>query len=132
MLLLITLHYINNVFLSSDKQPKKIHLQQVLGSIQYKWVEIGEALEIPNGIIQSIDHNPRYSDARKLSEVLQTWIDTQPSNVTWRNFIDVIREDPVNEPVLAKTIPDVLANPKISEHYIEHASKSLVEKICQG
>ena len=132
MLLLTTLHYSCNVFLSSDKQPKKIHLQQVLGPIQYKWRVIGEALEIPDGIIQSIDHNPRYNNACKLSEVLQTWIGTQPSDVTWRNLINVIRENSVNEPVLAKTIPDFLANPKISEHYTECASKSLVKKICQG
>ena len=78
MLLLTALHFSSNVILSSDKQPKKIHLQQVLGPIQYEWREIGEALEIPDGIIQSIDHNPRYNDAGKLSEVLQTWIGTQP------------------------------------------------------
>ena len=89
-------------------------------------------MEIPNGIIQSIDHDPRYNDTRKLSEVLQNWIDTQPSDVTWRNLINIIREHPVNEPVLAKTIPKFLANPKISEHYNECTSKSLVEKKCQG
>ena len=89
-------------------------------------------MEIPNGIIQSIDYNPRYNDARKLSEVLQTWIDTQPSDVTWRNLINVIREHPVNEPVLAKAIPDFLANPEITKHYTERASKSFVKKICHG
>ena len=78
---------------------------------------IGEALKISYGIIQSINHNPHYSDVDKLSEVLQTWIDTQSSNVTWRNLIDVITEYPVNEPALAKTIPDFLANPKISSKY---------------
>ena len=117
MLLLTTLHYSNDVFSSSDKEPKKVHLQRVLGPIEYKWREIGEALEIPDGRIQSIDHDARYNDTRKLSEVLQTWIDTQPSDVTWKNLIDVITEYPVNEPVLAKTIPDFLANPKISSKY---------------
>ena len=117
MLLLTTLHCNNDVFLSSDKEPKKVHLQRVLGSIQHKWREIGEALEIPNGTIKSIDHDARYNDSNKLSEVLQTWIDTQTSDVTWRNVIDVIKEYPVNEPGLAKTIPDFLANPKISSKY---------------
>ena len=129
MLLLTALH---NVFLSLAKEPKKVHLQHVLGPIEYKWREIGEALEIPDGKIQSIDYNPRYNDTNKLSVVLQIWINTHSANVTWRNLINVIREHPVNEPALAKTIPDFLANPEISKHYIEHASKSLVEKICQG
>ena len=102
------------MFLSSDKEPKKVHLQRVLGPIKHKWREIGEALEIPDGRIQSIDHDPHYNDSNKLSEVLQTWIDTQPSDVTWRNLIDVITEYPVNESVLAKTILDFLANPKIT------------------
>ena len=117
MLLLITLRYSNDVFLSSDKQPRNIHLQQVLGSIQYKWRAIGEALEIPDGRIQSIVYDARYNDTRKLAEVLQIWINTQPSDVTWRNLINVITEYPVNEPVLAKTIPDFLAKPEISSKY---------------
>ena len=74
-------------------------------------------MEISYGRIQSIDLDAHYNDTRKLSEVLQTWIDTQPSDVTWRNLIDVITRYPVNEPGLAKTIPDFLANPEISSKY---------------
>ena len=74
-------------------------------------------MKIPDGRIESIDHDARYNDTHKLSEVLKTWIVTQPSNITWRNLIDVITEYPVNEPVLAKTIPEFLANPKISSEY---------------
>ena len=88
---------------------------------------IGEALEISEGRIQSIDHNPHYSDVNKLSEVLQTWIDTQSSDVTWRNLIDVITEYPVNEPILAKTIPDFLANPKISSKYDTGPSNDITD-----
>ena len=105
------------MFLSSDKEPKKVHLQRLLGSIQHKWREIGEALEVPDGRIQSIEYDPRYNDTRKLSEVLQTWIGTQPSDVTWKNLIRVITEYPVNEPVLAKTIPHFLAKPEICSKY---------------
>ena len=74
-------------------------------------------MEIPTGIILSIEHDAHYDDSNKLSEVLQTWIDTKRSDVTWRNLIDVITEYPINEPVLAKTIPDFLANPKVSSKY---------------
>ena len=117
MLLLAALHYSNDLFLSSDKEPKKVHLQRVLGPIEHKWRAIGEALEIPNGTVKYIDHDARYDDSNKLSEVLQSWIDAQPSDVTWRKLIDVITEYPVNVPGLAKTIPDFLANPKISSKY---------------
>ena len=74
-------------------------------------------MEIPDERIQSIKNDPHYNETHKLSEVLQTWISTQPSDVTWRNLIDVIAEYPVNEPVLAKNIPDFLANPKIFSKY---------------
>ena len=50
------------MFLSLDKEPKKVHFQRVLGSIQHKWREIGEALEIPDGRIKSIHHNACYKD----------------------------------------------------------------------
>ena len=125
-------HIIVMMYLILDKKPKKDHLQCVLGPIEYKWKEIGEALKIPFGTIQSIDYDRGYNDTCKLSKVLQTWIDTQPSDVTWRNLIDVIREHPVKEPVRAKAIMDFLENSKISERYTECASKSLVKKICQG
>ena len=104
-------------FSSLDKEPKKLDLQHVLGPIQHKWRAIGEALEIPDRRIESIDGVALYDDSNKLSEVLQIWIDTLTSDVTWRNLIDVITEYPVNEPVLAKTIPHFLANPKISSKY---------------
>ena len=117
MLLLTTLHHSNDVFLSLDKEPKKVHLQRVLGPIQHKWRAIGEALEIPNETIKSIDNDVCYDDSNKLSEVLQTWIDRQTSDVTWRNLIDVITEYPVNEPGLAKTISEFLENPEISSKY---------------
>ena len=105
------------MYLILDKKPKKDHLQCVLGPIEYKWKEIGEALKIPFGTIQSIDYDRGYNDSRKLSKVLQTWIDTWPSDVTWKNLIDVIREHPVKELVLAKTIPEFLANTKLSSEY---------------
>ena len=72
MLLLTALHYSNDVFSSSDEKPKKVHVQRVLGPIEHKWREVGEALEIPDGRIQSIDLDARYNNTRKLSEVLQT------------------------------------------------------------
>ena len=117
MLLLTTLHHSNDVFLSLDKEPKKVHLQRVLGPIQHKWRAIGEALEIPNETIKSTEQDARYDNSNKLSEVLQAWIDRQTSNVTWRNLIDVITKYPVNEPGLAETIPKFLENPEISSKY---------------
>ena len=89
-------------------------------------------MKIPYGTIQSIDYDRGYNVTDKLSKVLQTWIDTQQSDVTWKNLINVIREHPVNEPVQANAIIDFLAKTEISERYIEYASKSLVEKTCQG
>ena len=93
-------------FLCLETHPKKLHLQQALAPIKYKWREIGEGLEISYGAIKSINRNPQYDDdTLKLSEILQTWIDTNdPSNVTWGAIIEVIKKDPVNEPALAETI----------------------------
>ena len=92
-------------FLYLETHPKKLHLQQALAPIKYKWRQIGEGLEISYDAIQPINRNPQYDDTLKLSEILQTWIDTNdPSNVTWGAIIEVIKKDPVNEPALAETI----------------------------
>ena len=92
-------------FLCLETHPKKLHLQQALAPIKYKWRQIGESLEISHSTIQSINRNTQYDDTLKLSDILQTWIDTNDSsNVTWGAIIEVIKKDPVNEPALAEAI----------------------------
>ena len=73
----------------------KLHLQQALAPIKYKWRQIGEGLKISYGTIQSINRNRQYDDTLKLSEILQQWIDdNNRSNVTWRAIIEVIKKEP--------------------------------------
>ena len=94
------------MILCLEKYPKKLHLQQALAPIKYKWRQIGEGLGISYGTIQSINGNPQYfDDTLKLSEILQMWIDTNnPSNMTWGAIIEVIKKEPVNKPALAESI----------------------------
>ena len=90
--------------LSLETHPYKLHIQRALAPIKYKWRHIGEGLEIPYDIIQSINRNPQYDDTLKLSEILQYWIDINKPSVTWRTIIEVIKKEPVNEPGQAEAI----------------------------
>ena len=109
------MHYV----LFVDREPRKIDLQRALGLIEHKWREIGEGLQLPDGKIQSIHYDVSYNDTRKLSEVLQTWINTctKPSVLTWRTIINIVREYPVNEPAQAEAILNFLAKPDIYSNY---------------
>lgn len=45
---------------------------------------------MPDGNLQSIKMDGRLDDVGQVSEVLQIWIDRQPSDVTWQNIIEVV------------------------------------------
>ena len=103
------------------KEPKKNHLMTVLHSIKYKWNIIGEQLEVPYAdrmYIMSAGSNLPYDDTRKLSEVLQVWIDTKSCEVSWRTIITVIDDPPVDEKRVADEIHYFLAKPEIMNEYL--------------
>ena len=86
-----------------DSKPDKLQLICLLIPIAYKWKEIGEALEIRHGALTSL-HQSNFSDEQKLFNVLQLWIDDQPTNVKWSTIITAIESPPVDNLSIAERI----------------------------
>ena len=105
-------------FSSLGKEPKKIHLMTLLHPIKYMWNIIGEQLRLPYGDIRSVEYNEAYGDTRKLSEVLQVWIDERTCEVSWRKIITVVEEPPIDNKIVADDIYQFLSRPDIQNEYL--------------
>ena len=105
-------------FSKLGKVPKKHHLMMLLHPIKYKWDTIGEQLKVNFGDIKSAEYNEAYDHTRKLSEVLQVWIDKRTSLVCWKTIITVVEEPPVENKVVADDIYQFLTRPDIQNEYL--------------
>lgn len=83
-------------------------LIRLLTPIAYQWQELGEALELEYGSLMSLQQNV-YNDEKRLSEVLQLWIDQQPNNVNWSTIIMAVQAPPVGNLSVAETIRSFLS-----------------------
>ena len=91
------------LYIIIDSKPDKLQLIRLLTPIAYKWKEIGEALKIRHGALMSL-HQSNFSDEQKLSDVVQLWIDGQPTNVKWSTIITAIESPPVDNLSIAESI----------------------------
>ena len=86
-----------------DSKPNKLQLIRLLTPLAYKWKEIGEALDIRHQALMSL-HQSHFSDEQKLSDVLQLWIDGQPTNVNWSTIIRAVGSPLVDDLSVAESI----------------------------
>ena len=89
---------INILFYYTDKKPDKFLLLRFLSSITGKWQEIGDLLGVDPSTIDGLCHS-NYSDQRKMSKMLQIWLDNEPTPVTWYNIIDILEGPLQNKPL---------------------------------
>ena len=64
-------------------------LLKFLSSTTAKWQEMGELLGVHSNIIEGLCISNK-SDFVKMSEVLQYWLDNEPTPVMWENIISVL------------------------------------------
>ena len=83
-------------------------LIRLLTPIAYKWQELGEALQLEYSTLMSLKQN-LYTDEKRLSEVIQQWIDRQPANVNWSTIIMAVQCPPVDNLSVADTIRSFLS-----------------------
>ena len=79
--------YFNNNF--TDNKPEKHKLLRLLSSVNAKWREIGDLLGVDPNTIEGLCHST-FSGQLKMSKMLQTWLDNEPTPATWGDIIDVI------------------------------------------
>ena len=82
---------------------------RLLCPIAYKWEQIGTALKIDYGDLKSIQYNSTYSDVDKLSEILQLWINKDPTEVTWNTILLAVMNQPVDSYTVAVKIFDFVS-----------------------
>ena len=100
----------------------------LLHEIKYMWSTVGEQLAVHYGHIMSAQYNVAYDDTRKLSEVLQLWIDKRTCEVSWRTIITVVKEPPVEHNVVAEKIHKFLARSEIRNEYLSSDQPGKVKK----
>ena len=89
----------------------------LLASAAARWKEIGEGLKVAAGAIESLQQSNK-RDINKLSDVLQTWMDTWCSHVTWENIIGVVDGPIVAKKDEAQAMRDFLAKDENFAHYM--------------
>ena len=63
-------------------------------------------MRISHGDLENI-LDQRNRNADRLADVIQVWLDKQPSEVTWHTIITAVELPPVLEPSIAKCILDM-------------------------
>ena len=90
----------------------------LLAKAAARWEEIGNGLKVDPGEIESLQQSHK-RPINKLSDVLQKWMDTWSSPVTWENIIKVVESDAVGKKDEAKAMRDFLAEDVNFEHYMD-------------
>lgn len=73
-------------------------LLKLLSSVYGKWQEIGELLGVDVDTIDTLSAST-FSNQIKMSKMLQTWLDKEPTPASWDNILDII-EGPLQKKVL--------------------------------
>ena len=79
----------------------------MLSEVKDHWYSIGEMLDVSGADLRVLCQGNLPIEQR-LSDTLQCWMDTESSPVTWRNILDVLRGDFINQPRVADKIQDKL------------------------
>ena len=87
-------------------KPEKHILLRLLSPVNSKWQRIGDLLGVDSNTIQSLSTST-FSDQIKMSKMLQSWLDNEPTPVTWDNIIKVL-EGPLEEKPLVYEIQQFL------------------------
>ena len=87
-------------------------LLRLLFSINGKWQEIGDLLGVDPDTIDSLSTSS-LSNQVKMSKILQSWLDNEPTPVSWDYILDII-EGPLQKKALAIEIRQKL---KISKQF---------------
>ena len=77
------------LFYYTANRPEKHVLLRFLSSITSKWQEIGDLLGVDPNTIEELYHS-NFSAQVKMSKVLQSWLDNEPTPVTWDNVISIL------------------------------------------
>ena len=71
----------------------------MLSSVTAKWQEMGGLLGVDSNTIDGLSYS-NSTDEVKMSKMLQSWLDNEPTPATWGNIISVV-EGPLQKKTIA-------------------------------
>ena len=87
--------------------PDEHNLLELLADISDQWYVIGKALRVSNDVLNGLQKSPE-DNKFKLIQVINTWLTSQPSPVTWKTMISTLEGKIVDNLAKANEIRDHL------------------------
>ena len=108
------------------QKPAKHDVLKLLAPIAHNWELIGISLEVRDRVLMSLAQS-NYSDLMKLAMVIQSWMDTQSTPVTWETVIFAVESPIVNNMSMAAKLRNYLThlNPSNSLTDIKKPGKGI-------
>ena len=90
------------------KKPKQSDLVHFLAEINDEWETIGTALDVQSSVLRGLQHSNE-DNTVKLIRVIRSWLDTMPTETTWKLVIAAIEGPIVNHCATGMKIRKFLA-----------------------
>ena len=100
-----------DIFDILKEAPDKHDLLNLLADIDDRWYEIGLSLKVGDNILNGLESEKR-KNVIKLNEILQSWMTTKSSPVTWDTVITAMKGPLVNNVQKAEDIIEYLTKGK--------------------
>ena len=82
-----------------------------MANISYQWYVIGTALRVSDDVLNGLQKSPE-DNKFKLIQVINTWLTSQPSPITWKTVISALEGKLVDNLAKANEIRDHLGLPR--------------------
>lgn len=112
------------IILTTGKRPELRHLVQLLAPISARWDLLGVQLGVEENFIEGLKNCEKAYET-KLTEVLQKWINTKSTPVTWEKVIEVVKGPVVQKVNVAVTIQEYLRHIRIEQRQVKRRSKPI-------
>ena len=99
-------------------KPKQCDLLDLIAGINNKWEKIGTALDVQSSVLCGLQQS-NLDDTTRLIRVIRSWLDTMPTETTWKVVITAIEGSIVNHRATRMEIRKFLAK-KYNVTWVDH------------
>ena len=101
------------------KSPELNDVLYLLSKLSSHWHDIGEKLQVSIDERNSLLHETKLSDKGKLEKIIDLWISSQTTDVTWKKLLEMLIA--FEKKKIASTVTDFL---NTQETYDKYAGRS--------